>query len=76
MGLWKLLMTVRLDMEDPNWRSESQLADMRAFKAAALDMQSREDRFVSLPQQHEKQSSSSLLLPILPFLVIFLKRGA
>lgn len=34
-------------MEDPNWRSESQLVDIRSFKAAALEMQSREDRLVS-----------------------------
>ena len=50
-ALVTLNLMYRLDMEDPNWRSEAQLADMRAFKAAALDMQNREDRFVSLLEQ-------------------------
>lgn len=40
------LRVYRLDMEDPDWRSASQLADMRAFRAAALDMQDNPNRLV------------------------------
>lgn len=39
----------RLDMEDPNWRSESQLKDIRSFKVAACRMLEREDRLVRYP---------------------------
>lgn len=38
-------------MEDPNWRSEAQLQDIRSFKAAALKMADRSDRLVMTPLQ-------------------------
>ena len=44
-----LEMHARLDQEDPNWRSEMELKEVRAFKTAALKMQDRKDRLVTLP---------------------------
>ena len=34
-------------MEDPHWRSEAQLKDIRSFKTAACKMLDRQDRLVS-----------------------------
>lgn len=40
------LPLIRLDMEDPHWRSELQLKDMRSFRIAALKMQANPERMV------------------------------